>query len=102
MAFYIYIFFIFLICQINSGKLRTEYNFGNYQDPEIDKSYNHLLGRNIYFLNDDANTGEKSFYITVVYPSLTLEVNLKLYTDSTQIIQAFNSGKKIYFGSLNV
>ena len=98
MAIYIYIFFIFLIYQINSGKLRTEYNFGNYQDPEIDKSYNHLLGRNIYFLNDDANTGEKSFYITVVYPSLTLEVNLKLYTDSSQIIQAFNSGKKIYFG----
>ena len=94
----IYIFFILLIYQINTGKLRTEYNFGNYQDPEIDKSYNHLLGRNIYFLDEDTNSGEKSFYITVIYPSLTLEVQLKLYTDSTQIIDAFNSGKKIYFG----
>ena len=98
MSNYIYIFFILLIYQINCGKLRTEYNFGNYQDPEIDKSYNHLLGRNIYFLDEDTNSGEKSFYITVIYPSLTLEVELKLYTDSAQIIEAFNEGKKIYFG----
>ena len=86
---------IIMIYKINSGKIKTEYNFGKYQDPEIDKSYNHLLGRNIYFITEEP---EKSFYITVLYPSLTLEVQLKLYTDSTQIIDAFNSGKKIYFG----
>ena len=89
------ILFILLICQISSGKIRTEYNFGNQQDPEIDKLYSHLLGRNIYFVTDSP---EKSLYITAVYPSLTLEVELKLYTDSTEIIEAFNSGKKLYFG----
>ena len=89
------ILFILLIYRISCGKIRTEYNFGNQQDPEIDKSYSHLLGRNIYFVTENP---EKSLYITAVYPSLTLEVDLKLYTDSTQIIDAFNSGKKLYFG----
>jgi len=89
------ILFILLIYRISCGKIRTEYNFGNQQDPEIDKSYSHLLGRNIYFATDNP---EKSLYITAVYPSLTLEVDLKLYTDSTQIIDAFNLGKKLYFG----
>ena len=87
--------FILLIYQISCGKIRTEYNFGNQQDPEIDKSYSHLLGRNIYFVTEQP---EKSLYITAIYPSLTLEVELKLYTDSSQIIEAFNSGKKLYFG----
>ena len=86
---------ILLIYKINTGKIKTEYNFGKYQDPEIDKSYNHLLGRNIYFITEEP---EKSFYITVLYPSLTLEVALKFYTDSTEIIEAFNEGKKLYFG----
>ena len=95
---YICILFIILINQTNEGTLRTEYNFGNYQDPEIDKSYNHLLGRNVYFVSEATENLEKSFYITVVYPSLTLEVELKLYTDSTEIIEAFNQGKKLYFG----
>ena len=86
---------IIMIYKINSGKIKTEYNFGKYQDPEIDKSYNHLLGRNIYFITEEP---EKSFYITVLYPSLTLEVALKFYTDSTEIIEAFNEGKQLYFG----
>ena len=75
MSNYIYIFFILLIYQINSGKLRTEYNFGNYQDPEIDKSYNHLLGKNVYFITDNP---ERSMYITAIYPYLTLQVKLKM------------------------
>ena len=96
-SYYIFLLFILLIYKIFAGTLRTKYNFGNYQDPEIDKSYNHLLGRNVYFVNESETSG-KSFYITVIYPSLTLEVELKLYTDSTEIIDAFNSGKKLYFG----
>ena len=95
---YICVLFIILVYKSNEGTLGTEYNFGNYQDPEIDKSYNHLLGRNIYFVSDATENSAKSFYITVVYPSLTLEVQLKLYTDSTEILEAFNEGKKLYFG----
>ena len=80
---------------ISKGTIRTSYNFGNHQNPEIDKSYNHLLGRNVYFVTEEP---EKSMYITAIYPSLTLEVKLKIYTDSSDLINAFNSGKKIYFG----
>ena len=37
-------------------------------------------------------------YITAIYPSLTLQVKLKIYTDNSRIINAFNAGKKIFFG----
>ena len=80
---------------LSKGRIRTSYNFGNKQTPEIDKSYNHVLGRNVYFVTEEP---EKSMYITAIYPSLTLEVKLKIYTDSTALIDAFNNGKKIYFG----
>ena len=80
---------------ISSGTIRTEYNFGNKQNPEIDKSFNHVLGKNVYFVTEEP---EKTMYITAIYPSLTLEVKLKMYTDSPELINAFNNGKKIYFG----
>ena len=84
-----------ILNQAYTGKIKKEYNYGNKQNPEIDKLYNHLLGRNIYFIEEEP---EKSMYITVIYPSLTLRVQLKIYTDSSQLINALNSGKKIYFG----
>ena len=84
-----------IIKNIITGTIRSEYNFGNQQNPEIDKSYNHVLGRNVYFVTEKP---EKSMYITAIYPSLTLEVKLKIYTDNSQIINAFNNGEKIYFG----
>ena len=89
------IFFLFIKTIISKGNIRTSYNFGDKQNPEIDKSFNHVLGRNVYFVTEEP---EKSMYITAIYPSLTLEVKLKIYTDSTELIEAFNNGKKIYFG----
>ena len=74
-----YIFILYILLSTYAKKITTEYNFGEYQDPDIDKSYNHLLGRNIYFVTE---VPEKSFYITVLYPPLTSEVESKLYTDS--------------------
>ena len=79
----------------SKGNIKTEYNFGNKQNPEIDKSYNHLLGKNVYFITDNP---ERSMYITAIYPYLTLQVKLKIYTDSSDLINAFNNGDKIFFG----
>ena len=79
----------------STGTIRQEYNFGRQQDPAIDKSFNHVLGRNVYFVTEPP---EKSMYITAIYPSLTLQVKLKIYTDNSRLINAFNSGKKIFFG----
>ena len=84
-----------IVKNILSGTIRTEYNFGNQQNPEIDKSFNHVLGSNVYFVTE---APEKSMYITAIYPSLTLEVKLKIYTDNSQIINAFNNGRQIFFG----
>lgn len=89
------VFLIVIKNIISKGNIRTSYNFGDKQNPEIDKSFNHVLGRNVYFITEEP---EKTMYITAIYPSLTLEVKLKMYTDSTELIEAFNSGKKIYFG----
>ena len=79
----------------NSASIVSQYNFGYYQNPEIDKLYNHLLGRNIYFITEGEN---KTMYTCIIYPSLTLEVKLKMYTSSKSIINAYNNGEKIYFG----
>ena len=57
-----YIFILYILLSTYAKKITTEYNFGEYQDPDIDKSYSHLLGRNIYFVTE---VPEKSFYITV-------------------------------------
>ena len=89
------IFLLFIKKIITKGNIRTSYNFGDKQNPEIDKSFNHVLGRNVYFVTEEP---ERSMYITAIYPSLTLEVKLKIYTDSNELIEAFNNGKKIYFG----
>ena len=48
-------------------------------------------------LDADAYGHEKKIN-PAIYPSLTLEVKLKIYTDNSQIINAFNNGEKIYFG----
>ncbi len=91
-----YIVILMIIKEIDTkGTIKSEYNFGNKQNPEIDKFFNHVLGRNVYFVTEQP---EKTMYITAIYPSLTLEVKLKMYTDNSQIINAYNSGKKIYFG----
>ena len=89
------IFLLFIKKIITKGNIRTSYNFGDKQNPEIDKSFNHVLGRNVYFVTEEP---ERSMYITAIYPSLTLEVKLKIYTDLNELIEAFNNGKKIYFG----
>lgn len=75
--------------------IESDCNYGDRQNPEIDKSYNHLLGRNIYFITEG---NEKTMYATVIYPSITLEITLKMYTSSKTLINAFDEGKKLYFG----
>ena len=72
-----------------------KYNFGNNQNPEIDKLYNHLLGRHLYFIT----TGEsKTMFKFVIYPSLTLQISLNMYTNNENIINALDNGQYIYFG----
>ena len=90
-----YFSFLAILKIIIPATIRANYNFGKQQNPEIDKEFNHVLGRNIYFITEEP---ERTMYITAIYPSLTLEVNLKFYTDSSEIINAFNIGKQIYFG----
>lgn len=93
--------FVALISKILGTLIPPVYNFGNQQNYEIDLLYNHLLGRNIYFPDDPANT--KTQFIVTIYPSLSLELKFKFYTGNSDITQALNSGKYVYFGlDLNI
>ena len=97
-----FIFFLTLILILNESNIISfsklvspKYNFGNRQNPEIDKLYNHLDGRNIYFITDKP---EKTLFIIIIYPENYLKIGLKMYTDSQMLINSLNSGKKLFFG----
>lgn len=97
------VFYLFIFLSLTNVKksyiknklIEPHYNFGNHQNPEIDKLYKHLKGRNIYFVTQEP---EKTLYTIIIYPENTLEIGLKMYTDSNIIIEALNKGKKLYFG----
>jgi hypothetical protein len=84
-----------LINIVCSSKLSPRYNFGNHQNPEIDKLYKHLKGKNLYFIKDGQG---KTMYTIIIYPEDNLKIGLKMYTDSEEIISSLDKGKKIYFG----
>ena len=93
--------FVALISKILGTLIPPVYNFGNQQNYEIDLLYNHLLGRNIYFPDNPTDT--KTQFIVTIYPSLSLELKFKFYTGNSDITQALNSGKYVYFGlDLNI
>ena len=93
---FIFILIFSLINTVFSSKLNPRYNFGNHQNPEIDKLYKHLKGKNLYFIKE--NGQEKTMYTIIIYPEDNLKIGLKMYTDSEEIISSLDKGKKIYFG----
>jgi hypothetical protein len=72
-----------------------KYNYGNHQNPEIDKLYRHLKGRSFYFMKEYP---EKTMYNIIIYPENNLKIELKMYTDSELLIKSLNNGKKLFFG----
>ena len=92
---FIFILIFSLFNTFCSSKLNPRYNFGNHQNPEIDKLYKHLKGKNLYFITDGEG---KTMYTIIIYPEDNLKIGLKMYTDSQEIISSLDKGKKIYFG----
>ena len=92
---FIFILIFSLFNTLCSSKLNPRYNFGNHQNPEIDKLYKHLKGKNLYFITDGEG---KTMYTIIIYPEDNLKIGLKMYTDSQEIISSLDKGKKIYFG----
>lgn len=78
-----------------SKLIKPKYNFGNHQNPDIDKLYTHLKGRSLYFIT---NEPEKTMYNIIIYPENDLKIGLKMYTDSELLIQSLKDGKKLFFG----
>lgn len=90
-----YLFLMFTSLNISSKLLEPEYNNGNYQDPNLDKTYSNVDGQNLYYLSKGY---DKTMYNIVLNPKETLEVTLKIYTDSESLIEALDMGGKLYFG----
>jgi hypothetical protein len=85
-----------------SKLIKPTYNFGNKQNYHIDLLYNHLLGNNLYFFVTNSNQEQSQFSITL-YPSLSLIIKFKIYTSDSELINALENGKYIYFGlDLNI
>jgi hypothetical protein len=94
--------FLFNFLHFNCNKIKPKYNFGKKQNYKIDLLYKHLLGCNLYFLTLDKET-YKTIYSIILYPSTSLIINFKMYTNDNYIINNFNSGKILFFGlDLNI
>ena len=90
----IYIQLLFYLSTF-SKLIEPEYNNGNVQDPNLDKSYSDINGQNLYYLSKGY---DKTMYNIVLNPNISLEVSFKIYTDSETLIEALNNGYKLYFG----
>jgi hypothetical protein len=90
----IYLLLLFII-KVISKLVEPEYNNGNVQDPNLDKSYLDITGQNLYYLSKGY---DKTMYNIVLNPNETLEVSFKIYTDSETLIKALENGYKLYFG----
>ena len=91
----LYFFFLFLVISVSSKLIETEYNKGNVQDPNLDKAYSDINGKNLYYLSKGY---DRTMYNIFINPNETLEVAFKIYTDSETLIEALENGFKLYFG----
>ena len=90
----LYLVILFVI-EVNSKLIAPEYNSGDVQDPNLDKSYSDINGQNLYYLSKGY---DKTMYNIVLNPNESLEVFFKIYTDSETLIEALENGYKLYFG----
>ena len=90
----LYLGLLFII-EVSSKLIPPEYNNGDVQDPNLDKSYSDINGQNLYYLSKGY---DKTMYNIVLNPNESLEVFFKIYTDSETLIEALENGYKLYFG----
>lgn len=88
-------FVILFIIEVSPKLIAPEYNNGDVQDPNLDKSYSDINGQNLYYLSKGY---DKTMYNIVLNPNESLEVFFKIYTDSETLIEALENGYKLYFG----
>lgn len=92
--FQLYLFVLYTL-KISSKLIKPEYNNGNVQDPNLDKSYSDINGINLYYI---AKGYDKTMYNIFLNPEGNLEVSFKIYTDSETLIEALQNGFKLFFG----
>jgi hypothetical protein len=94
--------FLYILPFYHLEKIKSKYNFGKKQNYKIDLLYKHLLGCNLYFITNESES-IKTIFSIIVYPSTSLIINFKMYTNDNNIINSLNSGKYIFFGlDLNI
>lgn len=98
MSFNITLFFLMSILnfqRILPKLISPIYNNGNYQDPNLDKTFMDKTGQSLYYMTKGS---DRTMYNIVLNPNETLEVSFKTYTDSEILIGALQNGFKLFFG----
>ena len=92
--YFMKVYFIINFFVISFSKLiPPEYNNGNVQDPSMDESFSDINGRSFITKGYD-----KTKFNIILTPNITLEVYIKIYTDSESLIEALEYGYKLFFG----
>jgi hypothetical protein len=70
------------------------YNFVDKQNFEIDLNYNQIMGTDLYFFSAD----NMSFFFVNIFPELNLSIDMKLYTNNTDLIHVIENNDSLFFG----
>lgn len=92
--FTIIIFTIISVISCSYDEDQEIYNFVDKQNYEIDLNYDQIKGNNLYFHSDD----DLSLFLVTIYPYLNLMIDMKLYTNNTEIISAIDNYNSLMFG----
>ena len=84
---------IYLFIYTYSKLIPPQYNNENVQDPNLDKSFSDINSQIFITKGYD-----KTKFNIVLIPNITLDVYIKIYTDSESLIEALEYGYKLLFG----
>ena len=85
---------IYLVLYTLSKNITSEYNNEEEQNPDLDKTSPEINGA---IFSYSTKGYDKTKSTIILFPNITLEVYIKIYTDSETLIEALENGYKLFF-----
>ena len=86
---------IYFVLYTFSKNITSEYNKEEEQNPDLDKTFPEINGTSFSY---STKGYDKTKSTIILFPNITLEVYIKIYTDSETLIEALENGYKLFFG----
>ena len=86
---------IYFVLYTLSKNITLEYNKEEEQNPDLDKFFPEINGTSFSYSNKGYDKTKSNI---ILFPNITLEVFIKIYTDSETLIEALENGYKLFFG----